>query len=56
MPDVAKTITPIFDKHIRESKIVEQQLLIYMNSNDFKKLELKHLKERITQIESELEN
>jgi len=53
--DVAKMIKPIFDEHLKQTKIVEEQLRSYMNTEHFKKLELKHLKDRIYQIERELE-
>lgn len=52
--DVAKMIKPIFDEHLKQTNIVEQQLRSYMNTEHFKKLELKHLKDRVVQIEREL--
>jgi hypothetical protein len=52
--DVAKMIKPIFDEHLKQTKIVEEQLRSYMNTEHFKKLELKHLKDRVNQIEGEL--
>lgn len=54
--DVAKMIKPILDEHLKETKIVEEQLRSYMNTEHFKKLELKNLKNRVYQIERELEN
>lgn len=55
-PDVAKMIAPIFDKYLKNTDIIESRLRSYMNSESFKKLELKHLKQRVYQIESELED
>ena len=52
--DAAKVIKPILDEHLKETKVVEQQLSSYMNTEHFKKLELKHLKQRVNQIEQEL--
>lgn len=54
--DAAKAIKPILDKHIKETKIVEQHLQSYMHSEHFKKLELKNLKQRVYEIERDLEN
>jgi len=52
--DVAKMIKPIFDEHLKQTKIVEQHLITYMNTDHFKKIELKQLKNRVDQIEREL--
>ena len=52
--DVKKMIKPILDEHLKETKVVEEQLRSYMNTEHFKKLELKNLKERVLQIEREL--
>ena len=49
-------IKPILDEHLKETNIVEEQLRSYMNTEHFKKLELKNLKNRVYQIERELEN
>ena len=54
--DAAKVIKPILDEHLKETKVVEEQLRSYMNTEHFKKLELKNLKDRVYQLEKELEN
>lgn len=54
--DVAKIIKPILDEHLKETRIVEEQLRSYMNTEHFKKMELKNLKARVYQIERDLEN
>jgi len=53
-PDVAKMIKPIFDEHLKQTNIVENQLRSYLNTGHFKKMELKHLRNRIYEIEREL--
>lgn len=53
--DVRKMIAPIFDEHIKSSKLVEEHLNTYMHTDHFKKLELKHLEYRVSQIRRELE-
>ena len=53
--DVQKMIKPILDEHLKETKVVEEHLRSYMNTDHFKKMEIKHLRSRINQIERELE-
>lgn len=53
--DVAKMIEPIFDKHLKKSRIIEEHLSAYLNTEHFKKLELKHIEQRAVQIRRELE-
>jgi hypothetical protein len=55
-PDVKKMITPIFNEHLKSSKIVEEHLRSYMNTEHFKKIELSMLKKRVMELEYELEN
>lgn len=53
--DVKKTIAPILDEHLKETKIVEQKLQEFMNTETFKKLEIKNLEQRIYQLRREIE-
>jgi len=52
--DCSQMIKPILDEHLKETKIIEQQLKSYMNTEHFKKLELKHLEKRVEQLKDEL--
>jgi len=54
--DAAKVIKPILDEHLKQTKVVEEQLRSYMNTEHFKKLELKNLKDRVYQLERELQD
>lgn len=52
--DVAKMIRPVIDKYLKETKEVESQLASYMTSDEFKKIELRHLEHRVSQLKDEL--
>jgi len=54
--DVAKMIKPILDEHLKQSRIIEDKLSEYMTTDNFKKIELRHLERRCQQIREELEN
>lgn len=49
-----QALKPIIDTHIKETNIVEQHLKEFYNTENFKKLELKHLKKRVSDLEYEL--
>ena len=53
--DVRKMISPILDEHLKETKVVEEKLREFMNTEHFKKLELKNLEQRVYQLRRELE-
>lgn len=53
--DVKKMIAPILDEHLKETKVIEQKLKDFMNTEHFKKLELKNLQQRVCQLIREME-
>lgn len=53
--DVQKVVAPILEKVLRESSVVSETLNKYMSSVDFKQLEISKLRNRIWQLEKEIE-
>ena len=49
-----QALKPIIDNHIKTNNIVEQQLKEFYNTDNFKRLELNHLKKRVSDLEYEL--
>lgn len=54
--DAETIMRPTIEKIIRESKEVEKQLHEFTNSEQFKKLEMKHLKLRMEALQQEIED
>jgi|SRR6187402_192003 len=53
--DVKKIIEPIFDKHLKESNYIDNKLSEYLNTKEFKKLELAQIERYASNLRRQLE-